>query len=140
MKVVQLLGEIVILFILFSCTDNTEIYNAAISDGKVEMRYNVQQRVSDNLLLEIIELSDTRCPLGSVCNNAGNVQIGFRVFSDEGISIKTLIYNEFNNGAQNIDTIMGHTIKLIKVTPYPIKDEPLKAPENYTISVIVHQL
>jgi len=140
MKVIQLIGGVVILFILFSCTKEKEVNYADNLDGSIDMRYNVQRRVSDNLLLEIIELIDTRCPVGSVCNEAGNVQIGFRVFSDEGITTTTVYYNDFQSASHTLDTIKGHTLEVVKVTPYPFKDELLKAPQSYTVTVIVTQL
>jgi hypothetical protein len=140
MKVIQLIWGVVILFISFSCTNNTEIYKSDIPDGSINMRFNVQERVSDNLLLEIVELTDSRCPVGSVCNNAGFVKVGFRVFSNEGISTTTMLFSDFGYGDQNVDTIMGHSVEMVKVTPYPFKDEPLEDPENYTISIKVQEL
>jgi hypothetical protein len=140
MKVIQLIWGIVILFISFSCTNNTEIYKTDIPDGSIKMRFNVQERVSENLLLEIIELKDNRCPVGSVCNNGGTVQVGFRVYANEGISLATMAFSDFCSGDQNIDTIMGHTIEMVKVSPLPFKDEPLEDPENYTVSIKVQEL
>jgi len=140
MKVIQLIWGIVILFISISCTNNTEIYKSDIPDGSIKMRFNVQERVSENLLLEIIELQDNRCPVGSVCNNAGNVQVGFRVYTNEGISLVTMAFSDFCYGDQNMDTIMGHAIELVKVTPLPFKDEPLDDPQNYTVSLKVQEL
>jgi hypothetical protein len=140
MKVLQLIGGIVILFIFISCTNNNEIYKSETPDGSIRLRLNVQQRVSDHLLLEITELKDNRCPVGAVCSNPGFVQIGFRVFTDDGISNTELFFSNFKYGVPTIDTIMGHTIELVRVTPFPFVDKPLDDPDSYTVSLRVEEL
>jgi hypothetical protein len=140
MKVIQLIGGIVILFIFISCTNNNEIYKSENPDGSIRLKLNVQERVSNNLLLEIVELSDFRCPVGAVCSNPGYVQIGFRAFSNESISSKELHFSDFTYGKSSVDTIMGHTVELIRVTPFPFVDKPLEGAENYTVSIIVKEL
>jgi hypothetical protein len=140
MKVIQLIGGVVILFIFLSCNNNQEIYKNDNPSGSIMMRINVQQRVSDNLLLEIIQLTDKRCPVGSVCDGAGNVEVEFRIYSNNEISTKTVYFSDFQNGSQNTDTIVGHAIELIKITPYPYADKPLDNPEHYTVSLKVEKL
>jgi len=140
MKVIQSIGGFVILFILFSCSNNAEIYKSEYPDKNVRLRLNVQERISDNLLLEITELRDFRCPVGAVCSHTGYVEVAVRVFTDEGISNADLVYNEFRRGAENIDTINGHIVELVEVTPYPFIDQPAEVPENYTVSLIVREL
>ncbi len=140
MKVLQLIGGVVILFIFISCTNNNEIYKSEIPDGSIRLRLNVQERVSEKLLLEIVELKDNRCPLGSVCNEGGYVQVWIRGFSSDGIITKSLFFSDFLYGNENADTISGHVIKLVKVTPYPYADKPLEDPYNYTVTLKVEEL
>lgn len=140
MKNLQLIGGVVLLFITLSCTSNQEIYKSDIPEGTINMRINVQKRISDNLLFEIIELNDNRCPIGSICNNAGYVQVELRVIAEEVVSTKSLFFSDYDTSLQNTDTIAGLLVELLKVTPYPYANKPLEDPENYTVSLIVEEL
>ncbi|MBP7508492.1 MAG: hypothetical protein KA807_11755, partial [Prolixibacteraceae bacterium] len=89
MKVLQLLGGIVIIFFILSC-NNQNNFEEQFPNGSVKLKYNVQQEVSKDLLLEILDVSDQRCPIGAVCSDAGFVKVDLRVLSLTGNETRTM--------------------------------------------------
>lgn len=140
MKVLQFIGGIVFLFIFASCAHNAEIYNSGLPDGSVGMSYKVQKKVTDKLLLEVINFEDTRCPVGEVCSNPGYVDVEIRASSGIDITSTTLRYNDFQPCDLSRDTIFNYVVELVKVTPFHYADKPAQNAEIYRFAVVVEEL
>ena len=139
MKVLQLLGGIVIIFFILSCS-NQNNFEEQFPDGSVKLKYNVQQEVSKDLLLEILDVSDQRCPIGAVCSDAGFVKVDLRVLALNGNETRTMYFSELPDASQNVDTVMGYKIHLLKVSPIPYDDNPVEVNTNYIITVYAEEI
>ncbi len=139
MRVLQLLGGIVCFVFMLSC-NNQNNFEEQFPDGSVKLKYNVQQKVSGDLLLEVLDVEDTRCPIGTVCSDAGSVKIDLRVLSLVGNETKTMYFSEMPNATENIDTILGYRIHLLKVSPIPYADNPVEINTNYIITVFAEEI
>jgi hypothetical protein len=140
MKLLQLVGGIIFIFLVFSCSSNYEIFDDKLPEGSIKLRYNVQNQVNNNLLLEIIEIKDNRCPIGAICSKAGDVTVNLRVLSGEGSESVTLHFSELTNTVKNIDTIMNYRIEVVKVTPMPYLNKPVETDSIYSVIVLVNKI
>lgn len=139
MRVMQFLGGIVIIFFILSC-NNQNNFEEQFPNGSVKLKYNVQQEVCDDLLLEIIDVSDKRCPIGAVCSDAGYVKVDLRVLSLTGNETRTMYFSELPDAAQNVDTILGYKVQLLKVSPIPYAENPVEVNSNYIITVYAEEI
>lgn len=137
MKALLMIGGVIIFCALFSCAYNSATYDSDTPQGSINLKYNVQQRVDNNLLLEVIDLYDNRCPIGSVCSNGGTVDVSFKIFVNNKIETKMISFSDFPNLAQPYDTISGYRIELVKVLPLPYAGNPVEKLSNYTVCVLV---
>lgn len=137
MKVLQFLGGIVFLFTILSCSkDNDD----QLPDDAVKLKFARQQSVSDDLLLEITNIVDTRCPIGVVCSEAGDVKIEVRVLAVGNIHTETIYFSEMPKANQNIDTIDGYKVEVLKVTPMPYLNNPVDTITDYIVTVVAEKL
>ncbi len=139
MRVMQFLGGIVIIFFILSC-DNQNNFEEQFPNGSVKLKYNVQQEVCNDLLLEIIDVNDQRCPIGAVCSEAGYVKVDLRVLSLTGNETRTMYFSELPDATQNVDTILGYKVQLLKVSPIPYADNPVEVNANYIITVYAEEI
>ena len=137
MKVLQFFGGIVFLFTILSCSkDNDD----QLPDDAVKLKYGIQQSVGGNLLLEITDVEDTRCPIGVVCSKAGDVKIDIRVLVVGNIHTETIYFSEMPKANQNIDTIDGYKVEVLKVTPMPYLNNPVDTITDYIVTVVAEKL
>ncbi len=137
MKVLQFFGGIVFLFTILSCSkDNDD----QLPDDAVKLKFARQQSVSDDLLLEITNIVDTRCPIGVVCSEAGDVKIEVRVLAVGNIHTKTISFCEMPKANQNIDTIDGHRIEILRVMPMPYLNNPVDSISDYIVTIVAKKL
>lgn len=137
MKVLQFFGGIVFLFTILSCSkDNDD----QLPDDAVKLKYGVQQSVRGSLLLEITAIEDTRCPIGVVCSKAGDVKIDIRVLVVGNIHTETIYFSEMPKANQNIDTIDGYKVEVLKVTPMPYLNNPIDTITDYIVTVVAEKL
>jgi len=83
---------------------------------------------------------DTRCPIGVVCSEAGDVKIVVRVLAVGNIHTDTISFSEIPNANQNIDTIDGHRIEVLRVMPMPYLNNPVDSISDYIITVVAKKL
>lgn len=128
---------IVILFVIFiiSCDKSDYSYTDEIQEGDIVFTIGTPQRVSENMILEVVKVTDNRCPIGIVCSTAGNVMVNFEVTVDNEILDFVFDYNKKN--AVSLDTIKGHIVKIITITPHRYSyDEIIN---NYRITINVEK-
>jgi hypothetical protein len=140
MKLLQFIGGIVFIFLVFSCTSKYEYFDETLPEGSIKLRFNVQNQVDNNLSLEIITIKDNRCPIGAICSEGGDVSVNIRVLTAEKAETKTLHYSELSNSSQNIDTILNYRIKMVKVTPLPYLNKPVETDSIYSVFVLVDKI
>jgi hypothetical protein len=140
MKQFKFISGIVIIFLLFSCKNNYEIIKDTLPKGSIKLRYQVQNKVTDNLLLEVIDLNDSRCPVGAVCADAGSVKIDISVLSSKGTGTATVYFTEIPNPLLNADTVAGFRIEVVEVTPIPYLNKPVETDSIYCVYVLTKEL
>ena len=128
------------LLIGFSCKDRYEIFDEKLPKGSIKLNLHVQKQVTDNLLLEITDLNDSRCPVGAVCSEAGMVKVDIRVLSNVGTGIATLFFSEVPNTVQTADTVAGYRIEVIEVTPMPYLNKPIETDSLYSVYVLANKI
>jgi hypothetical protein len=136
----QLFLGFVFLLIGFSCKNSYEIIDEKLPKGSVRLNLNVQKQVSDNLLLEIIDLNDSRCPVGAVCSDAGMVKVDIRVLTNEGTGTATLFFSEVPNKVQTADTVAGYRIEVVEITPMPYLNKPIVTDSLYSVYVLTNKI
>jgi hypothetical protein len=141
MKILQFIGGIVFVFLLLlSCSEDGDQMETNYTNGRIQLRYNQQFRVSDSFMLEITELSDDRCPVGVVCSEAGLVSLTFRFNSTGEISEKVLYYSDFPNRAKQFDTISSFRVEIVNVNPLRVAGQSINEFDNYTVTLRVDPL
>jgi len=136
----QLFLGFVFLLIAFSCKNSYEIIDEKLPKGSIRLNLHVQKQVSDNLLLEIINLSDSRCPVGAVCSDAGMVKIDIRVLSNIGTGTATIYFSEVPNKVQTADTVAGYRIEVVEVTPMSYLNKPIETDSLYSVYVLTNKI
>ena len=136
----QLFLGFMFLLIGFSCKDRYEIFDEKLPNGSIKLNLHVQKQVTDNLLLEITDLNDSRCPVGAVCSEAGMVKVDIRVLSNVGTGIATLFFSEVPNTVQTADTVAGYRIEVIEVTPMPYLNKPIETDSLYSVYVLANKI
>jgi hypothetical protein len=136
----QLFLGFIFLLLSFSCKDSYEIIDEKLPKGSIRLNLYVQKQVSDNLSLEIIDLYDSRCPVGAVCTDAGMVKVDIRVLSDVGTGTATLFFSEIPNKVQTADTVAGYRIEVVEVTPMPYLNKPIETDSIYSVYVLADKI
>jgi len=140
MKNLQTIWGIVFLLLLFSaCTKEAGYYKEDIPEGSIVMKNLTPQRVSDDMILEIVEISDTRCPIGTVCDAGGEVNIGFKAYVNGESSELSICFNEMGGQECSCLTFKGYTINVVKVMPYLFADKPIESIDSYSIEIKVEK-
>ncbi|MBN1115991.1 MAG: hypothetical protein JXA77_02215 [Bacteroidales bacterium] len=140
MKVLQLIGVIVFLFLFVSCNNNLTEFENEHPEGSVVLKYKIQQRADVDFLLEVLDINDTRCPIGSVCSDPGKVSVNLRVLTNSGVSETCLEFSEIPGRCYSCDTIENRRIEVFKVSPIPYADKPTNLLTNYSVVVVVNDI
>ncbi|MBN2805977.1 MAG: hypothetical protein JXR22_04910 [Prolixibacteraceae bacterium] len=139
MKNLQRIGGFLLLVLIFSsCVKDVSCYEEEISKGVVVMKKQFPVRVSENLILEIQEINDTRCPVGLICSSGGEVSIDFKANINGTYHQLNMSYDGiFEDGCTTI--FEGHQIQVLEVNPHPFAGDVINA-DNYRIQIIVDVL
>lgn len=117
------------LFLLMACSDDTP-YSDGIQQGEIELTYSSPQRISDDIILELTEVADSRCPVGVVCSSAGSVELSFIIYNTNGSYDKSISFCSFNENT--CDTIQNLNVCIKEVLPYRYADQELQL-EDYRV-------
>ena len=129
----------VALWLFSSCVKEVSYYEEEIPKGKIVMKNHSPQRVSNNMILEIVDIRDSRCPIGVVCSSMGSVEIEFKAYVDTTFhDIRLNFENDFQNVSCST-TFEGHVIEVFKVNPHPSTGEDID-PDDYVIEVQVQKI
>jgi hypothetical protein len=79
--------------------------------------------------------ADSRCPMGVECITAGKADLVLRVGKDGAAETINLSFT-LPNGTSNVTEFKGHTIRVVGVTPFKIKDREIN-PEEYILAITV---
>ena len=79
--------------------------------------------------------ADSRCPMGVECITAGKADLVLRVGKDGATETIKLSFT-LPNGTSNVTEFKGHTIRVVGVTPFKIKDREIN-PEEYILAITV---
>jgi hypothetical protein len=79
--------------------------------------------------------ADSRCPKDVECITAGKADVVLTL-SKAGVSETTTLPFTQTNGTSNVIDFNGHTVRVVGITPYKLKDKEIK-PDGYTITLTV---
>ncbi len=128
-------GIFVWLVILFaSCSDDSSFTEGGVIKGEVVIQSGVPQRINNQILLEIIDIHDSRCPVGVVCSSAGNVDITFEVYSNGTSFTHKIKYCELDELSS--DTIEGTVLDIVDVSPSRFAEDKIEL-EDYRVTIDV---
>lgn len=139
MKNLRLIEAIVLLMLLFSsCTKDPSYFEGETKDGNFILIDEVAQRVNNDLILKVTNITDTRCPVGTVCTATGYVKLAIQVYVNKEFKDLEIIFSALNQS--NSDTINGYNITVLKVTPHPYVNLPEIDSLDYRVIVAVNKL
>ena len=141
MKFLRLaVGLILVLgWLLSSCVKDVSYYQEEIPKGKIIMKNHLPLRVSDNMILEIVDIEDDRCPIGVVCSSVGAVEIKFKAYVDTTFYDLQLNYEDMFDDSGCSTTFEGHVIEIFKVNPHPCTGEDIN-PNDYLVEIQVDKI
>lgn len=87
--------------------------------------------------IELIGVEDSRCPSDVQCFWEGDAVVTMTIFSKGDVSTFTLNSNPNVGSGQVERTVLGYSISLKNVEPYPQSSSEKIALEEYTISLDV---
>ncbi len=141
MKILHTIWGIVFLMLLFTaCTKEVGTYSEELPKGNIMLKNLMPQRVSDQMILEIVGIVDNRCPVGEICNSNGEVIIGVKALVDGNFYEHSICYNSTNGSATCVSIMEGHAIEVVRVSPYPDIYKPVKSMSDYLIEVKVEKV
>ncbi|MBN1769104.1 MAG: hypothetical protein JXR50_03505 [Prolixibacteraceae bacterium] len=112
-----------------ACSEDTPDSDG-IPQGEIELTNSSPQRISDDIILELTEVADTRCPVGVVCSSAGSVELSFIVYHTGGSYNKTINFNPISEST--CDTIQNLDVCIKEVLPYRYVGQELQL-EDYRV-------
>lgn len=122
---------VIILTLFFSCSEseNDELLN----DTSIIYQ-------EGNIVITLIDINDSRCPLNSNCIWQGNAEVAMRITNGEETMDFTLNtagdINE-NYNFPSSTSIFDVTIKLLDLQPYPESDNQ-DTLEDYSVNIEVY--
>ena len=132
-------GVLVFAFLFSSCEKDVSFYGNEIPKGKIVMKNHSPQRVSDNMILEITDINDSRCPLGVVCSSTGSVDISFKAYVDSTFSDFSVSFEQIFQDQVTSTNYEGHLIEIYRVNPHPYEGVDID-PDDYIVVVQVQKL
>lgn len=115
--------------LLMACSEDTPDSDG-IPKGEIELISSSPQRISDDIILELTKVIDSRCPVGVVCSSAGSVELSFIVYYTGGSYNKTINFNPISEST--CDTIQNLDVCIKEVLPYQYADQEHQL-EDYRI-------
>ncbi|MFN4336608.1 MAG: hypothetical protein ACK4FV_03365 [Candidatus Nitrosocaldus sp.] len=110
---------------------------SAISDEPFTLPIGKSARIiidEDSILVRFVDiLEDSRCPIGVYCIRAGSATAMLEVTSIYGSMHIDLAVGDRHN---SVVRIIGYTIRLLDVQPYPVIDKEIDK-DDYTITLLV---
>jgi hypothetical protein len=118
------------IFLFFTVIDKCERENQDQNQNDVSLGETIDLTLkesvkigSENLEIEFVSISDSRCPLGVNCIQAGKAMVAFKLTKDEkaetlNLESKGLCQAE-DGSCGSEGKAHGYTVKLINVLPYP---------------------
>jgi hypothetical protein len=102
-------------------------------DKPFELGYKkTKTNTADNLKIKFEEVvSDSRCPIDAICIQAGEAKVRF-TFS-KGSNKQSFVLNTVE---PNTREVLGYSIALDELMPYPAASNPTK-PQNYKATLII---
>lgn len=79
--------------------------------------------------------ADSRCPMGEKCITAGKADLELTL-NKAGESAVVKLAFTLPNGTANVTEFKGHTIRVVGVTPFKMKDKEI-LPGDYSLAVQV---
>ncbi|RXJ52304.1 hypothetical protein [Gelidibacter gilvus] len=123
---------LLLVCISFSCADND-----IGTQGSINLKVNGcfdKFESGAKICLDSI-FNDSRCPTGVVCVWEGDAVAAFTLTKNNTVRSFNL---HTNSKFQNDTIIEGIAIKLIKITPYPLSDQPID-PDDYKAEISVNK-
>ena len=81
--------------------------------------------------------ADSRCPKDVQCISAGAADVVLTLSKTGESETLTLPFTQ-TNGTSNVTDFKGHTVRVVGITPYKLKDKVIK-PDEYSITLTVIQ-
>jgi hypothetical protein len=137
----KLVLRLSLMLILFSACSTNEGEDLTGLEGAQTLKFHELTKVSEgDLYLEVVNIADYRCPLGKVCDSPGAAQITFKaVTALDSINFRLDVGKILHEG-RCTDTIMGHRIEVIDLSPYPDVNYPAQKGEAYKVWVKILKL
>lgn len=138
MRILRLTMGFVLMnaFILSSCVKEVSYFEEEIPKGKIVMKNHMPQRVSEEMILEITDINDSRCPVGVVCSSIGAVDIAFKAYINSEFVDFGITYEDLSADQVWSTNFEGHLIEIYRVNPKPLNGEEID-PNDYNVEIKV---
>jgi hypothetical protein len=113
------LVTIILLFLLGSCTKDQDTGGLEMNKEVILKTGDILDSKSDNLYIKVLNINDSRCPIGVVCVWQGEATVTLEVKETSSFdeAIGSVVLSTFH---QPVDTVSGYIFRLIDVLPYPV--------------------
>lgn len=129
------------LFLIFSCDEKFNCEEFTLGTPFVVKAGEINQDCPGQLSITLVRVdSDSRCPSNANCVWAGNAEVVFIFRNGDEETEFTLDTNASMQGSENEKKVLGYSIKLNGLTPYPeismqIKEKDYRA--DITITKVI---
>jgi hypothetical protein len=87
----------------------------------------------DNMIIRVINIFDSRCPIGVVCFWQGEAVVGLEIQTDTAFNLT------LRSVFQPADTLYGYVFRLVDVQPYPVNNVNVPASQKKVILEVSKQ-
>ena len=130
-------GIVLFTLMMIACGNDSSYIEGETADGNFILVDEVSQRVSDDMIVKVVGITDTRCPIGDVCSTAGSVKVDMQIYADKEFTDFCINYSKLHE--DNCDTIKGYTISILNVTPHQYSGAPKIDSLDYRITISVEK-
>ena len=108
-----------LLIIMGSCKKEQETGPLELNKEVTLKTGDVRNLNPDNLSIKVLNINDSRCPIGVVCIWQGEATVTLEVKETSSFdeAIGSVVLSTFH---QPVDTVSGYIFRLIDVLPYPV--------------------
>jgi hypothetical protein len=118
--ILGIVGAIVIVLVArYFYVPYPMIVNATLAEPFTLQVGDYAQIKSENLTIELYNISDSRCPLGVQCIWAGQVSAAAGITGPNQTETNLSLVLGSGNDILSVKSFDGYSIKLVKVDPYP---------------------
>ncbi len=137
MKILVKVIYIIILFILFSCEEEERRINL---DETFVLSYGETKTLDgqDQFSVSFTELlEDSRCPANAICVWQGQARVQLEISENFEVIKPELVNGAVLNNQSSKVNIGHYTIELLKVIPFPEKNNVQSRKSDYSVQLVI---